>query len=146
MIGKGKFSNVYAGIDTTKEEAVAIKVINLTEIKESALMNLLNQEVELISNINHPNITKCYGVLKSQNNYYIVMELCQKDNLEILLRKKGKFEEKDIQRYIYDVFLGLEYLAQKSIVHRDLKISNILIGEKGKAKICDFGFATKCMT
>ena len=74
------------------------------------------------------------------------MELCQKENLDMLLKKKGKLKEEEISRYIYDIFLGLQYLTEKNIVHRDLKTSNILIGENGKAKIADFGFSVKCLT
>lgn len=60
--------------------------------------------------------------------------------------KNKKLPRSEIERIIYDIFLGLQYLSQKSIIHRDLKTANILFSQNGKAKIADFGFATHGFT
>lgn len=72
------------------------------------------------------------------------MELCKDYNLEVLMEraKNKKLPLSEVERIIYDIFEGLQYLAQKSIIHRDLKSANILFSQSGKAKIADFGFAT----
>lgn len=56
--------------------------------------------------------------------------------------KNNRLPISEVERIIYDVFEGLHYLAQKTIIHRDIKTANILFSQSGKAKIADFGFAT----
>lgn len=56
--------------------------------------------------------------------------------------KNKKLPIAEIEKIILDIFEGLQYLAQKTVIHRDLKTANILFGQSGKAKIADFGFAT----
>ena len=86
---------------------------------------------------------RCYDVLNSTNNCYIVTELCKFGDLEKLLKMKRKFSEREIAPYVYHIFKGLQYLAQKNIIHRDFKVANVFVGDNGVCKIADFGFAVK---
>ncbi len=56
---------------------------------------------------------------------------------------KNKFTEDEISPYVYHIFNGLKYLAQKTIIHRDFKVANVFVGDNGVCKIADFGFAKK---
>lgn len=56
---------------------------------------------------------------------------------------KRKFAESEISTFVYHIFKGLQYLAQKNIIHRDFKIANVFVDEYGTCKIADFGFAIK---
>ena len=78
LIAKGRFGQVFSAMNTLKSEPVAIKVVNISSITEEPLKKLLYQEVELLSSLQHPNIVKCHSILKSRNNHYIIMELCEK--------------------------------------------------------------------
>ncbi|CAM6006644.1 unnamed protein product [Sphagnum balticum] len=111
ILGKGNFSIVYSGLDSSKGRPVAIKV--------------------------------CHDVLFSVNNCYIVTEVCERGDLERLLRSRGKMDEREAAKIIRDVYKGLLHLHSLSIVHRDLKVANIFLGQGGVAKIADFGFAVK---
>ncbi len=83
---------------------------------------------------------RCHEVFTSNRNCYIITELCNGGDLESKLKSKRRFSEVDAKPIINDIFEGLLYLAEKHIVHRDLKIANIFL-HNGKAKIADFGFA-----
>jgi serine/threonine protein kinase len=93
--------------------------------------------------LDHPNVIKCFDVLTSVNNCYIITEYCERGDLEKLLKKNKRFEERDITKFVYDIYKGLQYLASINIVHRDLKVANIFLDSKNNAKIADFGFAVK---
>lgn len=90
--------------------------------------------------LSHPNVIGCEEILSSVRNCYIITELCNGGDLERKLRKAGHFKEKEIYQVAVDIYEGLKYLGKKSIIHRDIKVSNIFIN-KGLYKIADFGFA-----
>lgn len=76
----------------------------------------------------------------SNRNCYIITELCNQGDLESKLGVNKFFSEEKAIPIIKDIYKGLEYLAEKNVIHRDLKIANIFM-HNGKAKIADFGFA-----
>ena len=78
--------------------------------------------------------------MSSARNCYIITELCKEGNLEEKLKTNGPYKETELFSIIQDVYKGLKYLVSHNIVHRDIKVSNILIN-KGVHKIGDFGFA-----
>jgi serine/threonine protein kinase len=93
--------------------------------------------------VKHPNCLQCLDIFSSNNNCYIVTELCNEGDLESrVIRARGKLEESQCRNIICDVYQGLLYLAEQHIVHRDIKVANIFIKE-GVAKIADFGFAKR---
>ena len=77
-IGKGSFSNVYKGIDQNTNQKVAIKVIDMKLMQNEIYVHLLNNEIVVHKTLDHPNILKIYDVFQTQNNTYIVCELCDK--------------------------------------------------------------------
>lgn len=96
-----------------------------------------------MKNLDHSNVIRCFDVLTSVNNCYIITEYCEGGDLEKLLKKNKRFDEKDITKFVYDIYKGLQYLASMNIIHRDLKIANIFLDSKNNAKIADLGFAVK---
>lgn len=81
--------------------------------------------------------------MNSKNNCYIITEYCANGDLQRYLKVNGALDEQTVSRIAYDIYKGLEYLAEKQIVHRDLKVANIFLNQSGVAKIGDFGFAVK---
>ncbi len=79
MIGQGSFAKVYKGMNifTSKlslilDEIVAIKVMEMKHIEDKRLYGLLETEIEILKSLNHPNILRCYDILITDNNCYIV--------------------------------------------------------------------------
>ncbi|KAK8839670.1 hypothetical protein M9Y10_032043 [Tritrichomonas musculus] len=114
------------------EEEEDIK-INFEEVKK------LYAENELLNYLNHPNIIKTYGFYNGDRtrNPSILLEYCR-FNLEEIIKELHDFELVGI---IYEICSAMKYVHDNKIIHRDLKMSNILINLKKHVKICDFGIA-----
>lgn len=103
------------------------------------LIRQLCMECEILNNFNHPNIVKVYGFYNGDKNHCpaILLEYC-KSNLEKVI---NLLDNADIVAIIYEICLAMKYVHSKKIIHRDLKMRNILIDSNKHVKICDFGIA-----
>ena len=139
-IGRGSFSKVFKGYHNSTKKKVAIKMVELDEIKH--LKSFMEREIEVMKYISHPNILELYDVIKdtNENCIYLILEYCQKGDLSNFLNKRPLKEEM-VCNYIKQLAKGLKYLIDRNIIHRDLKPQNILISDSDEIKITDFGFA-----
>lgn len=156
-IGKGSFGEVYK---TKKEDKLfATKKLEINIIKNKSLKKYLYNEIEIMKKLNHPNIIHFYEYFMTTNNYYIIMDYCNGGSLSDLLKeyklKFGKpFPQEIIQYFMHHIVNGLKYIHSQGIIHRDIKMDNILlnfknINDKKKFNIfssqvilVDFGLAT----
>ena len=131
LIGEGAFASVYLEQDIYSKKLYATKIINEKKIDPQAKKYLQN-EIKILSMINHQNIIKLYRVLESQNYLFLVMEYCNGGslytNLYDYIKNYGQpFPEKLVQRIMKKILTGVNFLHQKGIIHRDLKLGNILL-------------------
>jgi len=133
-LGAGTFGTVYRcqwrGI------TAACKKLNEPEGEEVA--DLL-REIEILSQLRHPNVISFLG--SSSNHEYVLTEFVDGGNLEDALKSNIQFDELAILDILRQVACGLEYLHSNNIVHRDIKLANILVSKERQAKICDFGLS-----
>ena len=109
----------------------------------------IRNEIDILKKLSHPNIVKIYEFYVSENHYYIITEYCKEGELFSYI--KNKYSERQLAVLFYQVFSGLWYLHENKILHRDIKLENIMISEKEKdnstgeelfwVKIIDFGTA-----
>lgn len=130
LIGQGSFSKVYYGEEKNNNKSVSIKVISLKEIEE---YEKIEKEVEILIGLEHPNLLKMYDFYKYNDMFYIITEYC-KGNLK-------QIEIKNMKKTLLEIGYSIQYLHHKNILHRDIKMENILIDFNDNVKICDFGFA-----
>lgn len=143
-IGKGAYGRVYKGLDLENGDFVAIKQVSLENIAQEDL-NIIMQEIDLLKNLNHKNIVKYLGSLKTKTHLHIVLEYVENGSLANIIKpnKFGPFPESLVAVYISQVLEGLVYLHEQGVIHRDIKGANILTTKEGLVKLADFGVATK---
>jgi serine/threonine protein kinase len=101
------------------------------------------QEIDLLKNLNHANIVKYQGFVKTADNLYIILEYCENGSLHSICKNFGKFPENLVSLYTSQVLQGLLFLHEQGVIHRDIKGANILTTKEGLVKLADFGVATK---
>lgn len=143
-IGKGAYGRVYKGLDLENGDFVAIKQVSLENIAQEDL-NIIMQEIDLLKNLNHKNIVKYLGSLKTKAHLHIILEYMENGSLANIIKpnKFGPFPESLVAVYIAQVLEGLVYLHEQGVIHRDIKGANILTNKEGLVKLADFGVATK---
>lgn len=140
-LGHGKFGIVRRAIDKLTKERVAVKSIFKQELCD---IDSLKTELNIIRNLNHPNIVRFITDHEDDRYLHIVMELCEGGELFDKLLIKEKFDEIESMNLIRDIFSAVCYCHEKDIVHRDLKPENFLYLTKrddSPIKIIDFGLS-----
>uniref|UniRef100_A0A3B3QJR9 non-specific serine/threonine protein kinase n=1 Tax=Paramormyrops kingsleyae TaxID=1676925 RepID=A0A3B3QJR9_9TELE len=141
-LGEGSFAKVREGLHALTGEKVAVKVIDKRKAKkDSYVTKNLRREGQIQQMIRHPNITQLLDVLETENSYYLVMELCPGGNLMNRIYEKKRLEEKEAQKYVRQLVMAVEHLHRAGVVHRDLKIENLLLDENSNIKLIDFGLS-----
>uniref|UniRef100_A0A3P8U3G8 non-specific serine/threonine protein kinase n=1 Tax=Amphiprion percula TaxID=161767 RepID=A0A3P8U3G8_AMPPE len=141
-LGEGSFAKVREGLHALTGEKVAVKVIDKRKAKkDSYVTKNLRREGHIQQMIRHPNITQLLDILETENSYYLVMELCPGGNLMNRIYDKKRLDERETQKYIRQLVLAVEHLHRAGVVHRDLKIENLLLDEQDNIKLIDFGLS-----
>ncbi|KAJ7644441.1 hypothetical protein FB45DRAFT_897923 [Roridomyces roridus] len=140
-LGKGAFGQVYRALNWATGETVAVKEIQLSNIPKGELGEIMS-EIDLLKNLNHPNIVKYKGFVKTREYLYIILEFCENGSLHNISKRFGKFPESLVAVYISQVLEGLMYLHDQGVIHRDIKGANILTNKDGTVKLADFGVAS----
>lgn len=141
VLGSGYFATVYVGIDKKTKEKVAVKMIDKKKVEESP--HLQENEIEIMKKIHHPNIVSLKGVFDAPDTIIIVMELMFGGELYEKIVEQQTFSEKDASFLMRQVFEALDYLHGAGVVHRDLKLENMLLVNKTDLtmKLADFGLS-----
>lgn len=145
-IGAGGMGTVYEAVDQTLERKVAIKKMNDdVKVNEREKQRFL-QEARMVALLQHPNIVEIYTIFEENGNIYLVFEYIAGKTLDIALGDEVRMSFEKSKDIFDDISKALIYAHSKNIVHRDLKLSNIMISdEEGFVKVMDFGLARKAM-
>jgi serine/threonine protein kinase len=139
LIGKGAFGKVTLGIHKLTGKYVAIKTIEKSYMKDDFSKRKVFQEVYLLKKIKHSNVIRLLEVFESSKHMLMVMEYAGGGDLLHLIKRKGKLQESDAKFIFKQISYGLAHIHCRSVIHRDIKLDNILLDCEKGVKICDFG-------
>ncbi|GAB7351159.1 hypothetical protein MBLNU459_g1611t1 [Dothideomycetes sp. NU459] len=140
-LGKGKFGRVYLARERSTGFVCALKVLHKSELQQGKVEKQVRREIEIQSNLAHPNILRLYGHFHDSKRIFLILEFAGKGELYKHLRKEQRFPEWKAAGYIAQMTAALKYLHKKHVMHRDIKPENILVGIHGEIKISDFGWS-----
>ena len=152
-LGRGGFGDVFLGIDEISKQNVALKKIRVKITREGLDMYAIN-EIKQLSEINHENIEKFYGVFLKEKSYpnspqtvFLSLEYLPFNLIDLINHKKQankenyRFSLSDIKYTMKSWLKSLEYLHKNGYLHRDVKPDNVMYTADGVLKLIDFGLS-----
>ena len=139
VIGRGAFGKVNIGLNILTGRIVAIKSFNKKNIINEASKNKILYETNLMRGLCHPSVTKILETFECEKYMLIIMEYISGGNLQNFVKKRRKLCEKTAKILFRQIIQGIRYIHSRGIVHRDIKLENILLDLNNIIKICDFG-------
>ena len=139
LIGKGAFGKVNLGLHILTGRIVAIKSFNIKKLKNERAKAKIYHEINLIKSLRHSSVVKILDTFETKDYILIVMENISGGDLLSFVKKRTKLNEK-ICKFIFKQLLqSLKFIHSKNIIHRDIKLDNVLIDLNNNIKLCDFG-------
>ena len=138
-LGKGAFATVYEALDSLTGASVAVKVFDKRLLKDQSKRKEVQNELDIISKLNHPSIIKLVRVAEDMDKLYVVMENWGKHNLDDYM-KAGLLKQSAVKGLAGQLVSAVSYLHEHNIFHRDIKLTNLMIKD-GLLCLLDFGLA-----
>lgn len=139
VLGKGAFGKVSLALHKLSKKLVALKLLNKEFLKNETSKEKVMQEVRILKRFRHPNVVKLYETFESNKHIVVVMELCAGGDLLNYVRKRRRLKESYAKYIFKQIIEGIAHIHTKGVLHRDIKLDNILLDGKGIIKIGDFG-------
>jgi len=141
-LGKGTFGKVKMAYNKdNKNEKYACKILLKSNIKDEDDSIRCKREMDILKKMHHVNVVRTYEIVSTDTTFYIFMDFCAKGELFNYIVKKRHLSEEKSAFFYYQLVNGIEYIHKKGVCHRDLKPENLLLTEKMKLKIIDFGLS-----
>lgn len=142
VIGQGSFGQIRIAFHNRSRIPFAVKIISKSQLMQSRnAKQIFFNETVLAPLVDHPSIIKIVEIVDSPSQIFQFMRLAENGDLLRLLRS-SPLEQKFAMRTIDQILSAVEYLHANGIVHRDIKLENILMSKRTGAKLCDFGLST----
>ena len=141
-LAEGTFARVYRGEHTGSGQPLAIKVLRQRFAMISEAVHRFHKEAEAGIRLRHENIVRIIDVGQQDNRHFMIMEYVEGMNLREFLKLRVRMKAQHALPLMVGLAHGLKYSFDQGVTHRDIKGTNILISNKGVAKLVDFGLAT----
>jgi eukaryotic-like serine/threonine-protein kinase len=141
-LGQGAMGSVYLANQISQNRKVALKILPQDLAKDQEFLERFRREARTATKLSHPNIVAAYDIGMVDNYNYIAMEYIDGPNLEMVLTKKGVFNEEKLLKIALDMCAALDVAENHGVVHRDIKPANILMNSQGVCKLTDLGLAS----
>ena len=145
-IGEGGMGIVYRARYTGNDRIVAVKLLPSDVAADSVLLARFERELDVLKQLHHPHIVRCFGGTCESSERFYAMELIEGGTLADLLGRKGKLAWETVVDFGLQICEALQYAHEHGVIHRDIKPGNFLITKSGQLKLSDFGLASVVTT
>ncbi|XP_077369638.1 NUAK family SNF1-like kinase 1 [Festucalex cinctus] len=142
-LGKGTYGKVKKAVDRASLQTVAIKTIRKERITDDLDKIHIQREIEITSSLRHSHIIRFLEVFESRDKIVIVMEYASKGELYDYILDKGRLTETEARSIFRQITSAVHYCHKNGVVHRDLKLENILLDQDLNVKLADFGLSNQ---
>ena len=141
LLGRGGMGEVFRADDLKLGQAVALKFLPEELGADKRLNERLLAEIKTARQVAHPNVCRVYDVGEAQGQLFLSMELIEGEDLAGLLKRIGRLPKEKAGQISQQLCAGLAAAHEQGILHRDLKPANVMLDERGRVRITDFGLA-----
>lgn len=143
LIGKGAYAEVKEGIHKLTKDKVALKIYEKSRLYDPMKKDNVIREIRILEQLDHPNIMKIFDSIETSHQVIIVLEHITGISLNNYLAKlpEHKLDDEKAQTILSKILSAVAYCHSKGVIHRDLKLENILITPTEDVKLIDFGFS-----
>ena len=146
FLGKGGFAKCYECTNLDTKKVTAAKIIPKSTLQKSRQRAKLLSEIKIHRSLQHPNIVQFEHVFEDSMNVYILLELCNNQSLNDLIKRRKRLAESETRCVAWQVLQALKYLHSQNIIYQGVKLSNILLDDTMTCKLTDFGSAIQLNT
>jgi len=143
FLGKGAHSEVFEVVHKIDGHKYALKVINKDHLSKQQVRRRLMNEIEIHLQLSHKYIVELHHFFEDDTNVYLLTELCKGGELYQYVKTRSRLTEREAREIFKMLLQGIEYIHCQGIIHRDLKLGNILLTDDNQVKLCDFGLALR---
>ncbi|TKW37688.1 hypothetical protein SEVIR_1G064500v4 [Setaria viridis] len=140
-VGEGTFAKFRLAADVETGGTVAVKVIDRETVLRNNLMHQVKMEIRAMKLLNHPNIVRIHEVIATKTKICLVMEYVSGGQLSDKLSCLKRLDEREANKYFYQLIDAVDYCHRRGVYHRDLKPENLLLDTRGNLKVSDFGLS-----
>jgi serine/threonine protein kinase len=141
LLGEGGMAKVYLAEHLSLRNKVAIKILKEDYVQNANIRKRFLAEAISLAQMSHPNIIKVTDLIDAGDIVAFVMEYIEGQTLEAVLYKKGELTRDEIEGFLNQMILAVEYVHGQGLIHRDIKPSNFMVTKSGQIKLLDFGIA-----
>ncbi|XP_069355224.1 testis-specific serine/threonine-protein kinase 3-like [Maniola hyperantus] len=148
FVGEGAYAKVYLTEFTGRDDSkvtLACKVIETSKAPNDFVIKFLPREIDVLIRLNHPHLIHVHSIFQRKTKYYIFMRHGENGDLLGYILKNGCVSENQSRVWLRQLALGLQYLHELEISHRDIKCENVLLTANFNVKLSDFGFSRFCV-
>jgi len=145
-IGRGGFGAVYEALDTTLKRRVVLKILAPHLVWHPEFVERFRREAQIPASLRHPNIVVIHEIGEEQGQHYIAMEYLPGRPLDRMIAEGGGLPLAQVLSIAEQVASALDYAHERALIHRDVKPSNIIVDERGRAVLTDFGLVRAAET
>jgi serine/threonine protein kinase len=141
LIGRGGMGEVYRAEDLKLDQDVALKFLPEKLVEDGAALARFHREVRIARDISHANVCRVFDIGEANGVPFISMEYVDGEDLSTLLRRIGRLPQDKAVEIARQLCAAIAAAHEHGVLHRDLKPSNVMLDDRGKVRIMDFGLA-----